>query len=136
MVPGKGVNKMSNWTFEYAMNQARLVVRDNGKLHSHEFVENVLTPLIAKIDERAKNPGVWDEAPKNATVCIVNYAREAGNGWDLPSGELYFRELPKSKEEELAEETWRLINKGNDTPKNIILKAFSDLREQIVGDIL
>lgn len=75
---------MSSWDFDYALNQARLVLKDNGKLHSHGFVCDMLEPIINRLDkltkERENNPGVWN----------------------------YRRTLPKTKAREIAEK-W-----GND----------------------
>lgn len=107
----KEKRKMSGWTFDYAMEQARLVLKDNGKLHSHGFVCDVLEPIIKMIDDerkqRADNPGVWDSAPKDATFASVHYAIESGRPY--PEGDerrgayFHYRTLPKTKAREIAE---------------------------------
>lgn len=121
---------MSAWTFDYAMNQARLVLRDNGKLHSHEFVENVLTPLVAKLDERQKNPGVWDGAQGDATVAQIAWF---SCGF-LVGTKDYTRTLPKTKAREIAEAKARIWANGSqsiDCQKNL-----ADIIESAINEAL
>jgi hypothetical protein len=128
---------MSAWTFDYAMNQARLVLRDSGKLHSHEFVENVLTPLVAKLDEQEKNPGVWDGAPDNADRVELSFWSSSIRAGLLGKvGEKqYTRTLPKTKAREIAERTGHDLATAFNTA--ILTEAqFSNIIESAINEAL
>lgn len=124
---------MSVWTLEYAKEQARLVLVDNGKLYSHGFVCDVLDPIMKELDRRETNPGVWDGAPDNATHAEVWFgnAELVSNSPD----KIYTRELPKSRAREIAEEAWQKISHYTgetaaiDDIESAILKREAELKE-------
>ena len=63
--------------------------------------------------ERAKNPGVWDVAQKNADYCKIEYGRSLDSDLVETTGTMtYTRELPKTKAREISEERARVFCSG------------------------
>ena len=97
------------WPFEYAVSQARLVLTDKGRFHSHDFVCDVLAPILEELDnllaeraEREKNPGVWDGVPDDADTAYVAFGNSE-RGSPLFVDKRHTRILPKTKAREIAE---------------------------------
>lgn len=76
---------------------------ESEKLFGPHIVSALCKALKSERAERAKNPGVWNEAPENATVCAVQYALREWVGYDLKPSTRYIRVPPKTKAREIAE---------------------------------
>ncbi len=70
--------------------------------HYYEARDEVLAFLINSLTaERAKNPGVWDGAPDDATKCRVEFYSPKYAKYT--KGNEYTRELQKTRAREIAE---------------------------------
>ena len=123
---------MGAWTFDYAISQARLVLVDNGKLHSHGFVCDMLAPIMERVDalmkERENNPGVWDDSPEWATSADVSWAIKmpVTHYDEMKTASMrYARELPKSRTRAIAEEAWADCHSDIRTKEDDILRIES-----------
>ncbi len=84
------------------------------------------------ISERAKNPGVWDEAPSNAIICEVSYSSNAGSGWNVKNKVIYKRELPKTRVREFAEARAKTEISIPDTEVQLDVNELADVIESAI----
>ena len=69
-----------------------------------------ITRLARMYFEERARPKVWDGAPDNATVAVVDFKRTCGDFLEPLSFEAYTRELPKTRARQIAENIVRGIN--------------------------
>jgi hypothetical protein len=69
-----------------------------------DVIHKLSGKLLEYMDDRAKNPGVWDGAPNNAIIAKVHFYK-ADKVYALPNGipNVYTRKPPKTKAREIAE---------------------------------
>ena len=74
---------------------------DGDTQYMDEFVAQIAKQLLAEMDA----PKVWTNAPDNAIIAQVHFYK-AAKTYATPSGtpEVYTRDLPKSRIDEIAEE--------------------------------
>jgi hypothetical protein len=70
-------------------------------ISSLEAIETLATALLEEMDK----PGVWDGSPEWATKAVVNWSAPTNYSGVYKS---YTRELPKSRERQIAEEYFEL----------------------------
>lgn len=68
-----------------------------------DAIHKLAGKLLEYMDDRAKNPGVWDGAPERATSARVRYTVGSLTGHNDMYSQRYDRELPKTKAREIAE---------------------------------
>ncbi len=79
--------------------------------NKYDWQDIVQTLATALLEERAK-PKVWDGAPDNATVAVVDFKRTCGDLLEPLSFEAYTRELPKTRARQIAENIVHGIYEG------------------------
>jgi hypothetical protein len=99
-------------------------------------VDPILSEVQRLRDERDKNPGVWDGAPRNANyVDVIFYDRpnkyESG---ERLTTESYTRELPKTLAQEIAEKyAEKYISDDTLKAKDLFLEAFAEYEARKEG---
>ena len=89
--------------------------------HVDAEIRSMAKQLLAEMDK----PKVWTNAPDNAIIAQVHFYKAAktyATPTDIP--EVYTREPPKSRIDEIAENCWHEINKGmTGLPVSVIKSA-------------
>ena len=75
-----------------------------GSMSNNDIEKSLASALLAEIDK----PKVWDGAPEYAGMAMVTFAKSAKESSTVWS-KVYYRELPKSRAREIAEEAAKKI---------------------------
>jgi len=93
-------------------------------------IEDAREALRCILADRAKNPGVWDGAPDNATMCSV---KTWANGiMGCVSEKEYKRELPKTLAREIAEARAKTEISIPDTEVQLDVNELADVIESAI----
>ncbi len=93
-------------------------------------IGQIVTALLAERAERAKNPGVWDGAPEDATKCRIEYY--SPNYAKYTKGSEYTRELPKTRVREFAEARAKTEISIPDTDVQLDVNELADVIESAI----
>ena len=104
---------------------------ESGKTYCDTYIlKKVALAFLAERAERAKNPGVWDGAPDNATMCSV---KTWANGiMGCVSEKEYKRELPKTRVREFAEARAKTEISIPDTDVQLDVNELADVIESAI----
>ena len=133
MVPEKGEKEMENVEITDEMMERThksgcTGCKINELKGGYSCCEVLADALKRERAERAKNPGVWDVAQKNADYCKIEYGRSLDSDLVETTGTMtYTRELPKTKAREIAErnvsDIWNAIHNGHNKEIADVLEA-------------
>jgi len=104
---------------------------ESGKTFCDTYIlKKVALAFLAERAERAKNPGVWDGAPEDATKCRIEYY--SPNYAKYTKGSEYTRELPKTLAREIAEARAKTEISIPDTEVQLDVNELADVIESAI----